>query len=39
VKEAVSKPPFPVLDRESFLSRMKPTLIPVILAQTCIKPA
>jgi hypothetical protein len=36
VKEAVSKPHFPLLDRESFLSCMKPPLIPVIRGQICI---
>jgi len=38
VKEAVSKPPFPLLDRERFLSRMKLVFMPVIRGQTCIKP-
>ncbi len=36
MKKAVLKPPFPVLDRESFLSCMKPALIPVIRGQRCI---
>jgi hypothetical protein len=33
---AVPKPPFPLLDRESFLSRMKLGFIPVIRGQICI---
>jgi hypothetical protein len=35
-EKAVLYTSFPLLDRESFLSRMKLTLIPVILAQGCI---
>jgi hypothetical protein len=36
VKEAVPKTSSPVLDRESFLSRIKLVFIPVIRGQTCI---
>jgi len=36
VKEAVLHTPFPLLDRESFLSRMKLGFITVIRGQTCI---
>jgi hypothetical protein len=35
---AVLKTSFPVLDRESWVSRMKPVFITVIPAQGCIKP-
>jgi len=35
-KTAVPKPPFPLLDRESFLSRMKLTPLTVIRGQICI---
>jgi hypothetical protein len=36
VREAVPKPPFPVLDRESYLSRTKLGFILVVRGQGCI---